>query len=130
MADNFLQCWKMFFFVSFVVVSVLGSSRSCDPENLSHPGCGVLPTTSTISNGQPDNYPWMVFLYLLSNKNDSFCGGSMISDIQVLTAAHCVVGKTTDQIGVIIGNQNAGEELIKFNFQLYTRLTKGNEICL
>ena len=40
----------------------------------------------------------------------------MISDIQILTAAHCVVGKTTDQIGVIIGNQNAGQELTKFNF--------------
>lgn len=46
----------------------------------------------------------------------------MISDLQVLTAAHCVVGKTTDDIGVIIGNQNAGEELKKFNFQLVYRI--------
>ena len=122
MADNFLQCWKMFFFVSFAIVPVLGSSRSCDQENLSHPGCGVLPTTSTISNGPPGTYPWMVFLYLLSNKNDSFCGGSMISDIQILTAAHCVVGKTTDQIGVIVGNQNAEEELTKFNFQFVYKI--------
>ena len=112
----------MFLFLSFVMVPVLGSSRSCDPENLSHPGCGVIPTTSTISNGQPGTYPWMVFLYLLSNKNDSFCGGSMISDLQVLTAAHCLVGKTTDDIGVIIGNQNAGEELTKFNFNLVYKI--------
>ena len=112
----------MFMFVSIVIVPVLGTYRSCDPENLSHPGCGVIPTTSTISHGQPGTYPWMVFLYLLSNKNDSFCGGSMISDLQVLTAAHCVVGKTTDQIGVIIGNQNAGEELKKLNFQLVYRI--------
>ena len=101
---------------------VLGSSRSCDPENLSHPGCGVIPTTSTISNGQPGTYPWMVFLYLLSSENNSFCGGSMISDLQVLTAAHCVVGKTTDDIGVIIGNQNAGEELKKFNFHIVDKI--------
>ena len=105
----------MFLFVSFVIVQVLGS-RSCDPENLSHPGCDVIPTTSTISNGQPGTYPWMVFLYLLSNENDSFCGGSIISNLQVLTAAHCVVGKASKDIGVIIGNQNAGEELRKFNF--------------
>ena len=119
MADNFQQCWKMFLVMSFVIVPVLGS---WDPENLSHPGCGLLPTTSTISNGQPGTYPWMVFLYLLSNTNDSFCGGSMISDLQVLTAAHCVVGKTTDQIGVIIGNQNAGKELTKFNFQFVYKI--------
>ena len=106
-----MQCRKMFLFVSFVIVPALGSSRSCDPENLSHPGCGVIPTTSTINNGQPGTYPWMVFLYLQSNKNDSFCGGSMISDLQILTAANCVVGKTTDDIGVIIGNQNAARKI-------------------
>ena len=103
----------MFLFVSLVIVPVLGSSRSCDADNLSHPGCGVLPTTSTISNGKPGTYPWMVFLYLLSNATNSFCGGSMISDLQILTAAHCMVGKTTDDIGVIIGNTNAEEEVTK-----------------
>ena len=46
----------------------------------------------------------------------------MISDLQVLTAAHCVVGKTTDQIGVIIGNPNAEEELRKFNFQFVYKI--------
>ena len=122
MVATHMQCCKLFLFVSFVIVPVLGSSRSCDPENLSHPGCGVIPTTSTISIGQPGTYPWMVFLYLLSNKNDSFCGGSMISDIQVLTAAHCVVGKTIDEIGVIIGNQNVGEELTKRNFQFVYKI--------
>ena len=40
----------------------------------------------------------------------------MISDLKILTAAHCVVGKTTDDIGVIIGNTNAGEEMKKVNF--------------
>ena len=103
----------MFLFVSLVIVPVLGSSRSCDADNLSHPGCGVLPTTSTISNRKAGTYPWMVILYLLSNASDSFCGGSMISDLQILTAAHCVVGKTADDIGVIIGNTNAEEELTK-----------------
>ena len=120
MADNFLQCWKTFLVVSFVIVPVLGSSWSC--ENLSHPGCDVIPTTSTISNGQPGTYPWMVFLYLLSNENDSFCGGSIISNLQVLTAAHCVVGKASKDIGVIIGNQNAGEELRKFNFHIVDKI--------
>ena len=79
MVITLTQYCKMFLFLSLVIVPVLGSSRSCDAENLSHPGCGVLPTTSTISNGKPGTYPWMVFLFLLSNANDSFCGGGMIS---------------------------------------------------
>ena len=94
----------------------MGSSRSRDPENLSHPGCGVIPTTPTITNGQPATYPWMVFLYLQGNEGDLFCGGSMISDLQVLTAAHCVVGRTIDDTVVVIGNQNAEKELRKFNY--------------
>ena len=122
MVATLTQCCKIFLFVSLVIVPVLGSSRSCDADNLSHPGCGVLPTTSTISNGRPGTYPWMVFLYFLSNASDSFCGGSMISDLQILTAAHCVVGKTTDEIGVIIGNTNAEEELKKFNFHILYKI--------
>ena len=117
-----MQCWKIFLFVTFTIVPILGFSRRWDLDNLSHPGCGVIPPNPTISEGQPTAYPWMVFLYLLSNTNDSFCGGSMISDLQVLTAAHCVVGKTTDDIGVIIGNQNAGEELTKFNFHMVFKI--------
>ena len=122
MVATLMQCNKMFLFVIFVIFPALGSSQSCDAENLSHPGCGVIPTTSTISNGKPSTYPWMVFLFLLSNATDSFCGGSMISDLQILTAAHCVVGKTTDEIGVIFGNQNAGEELSKFNFHIVYKI--------
>ena len=46
----------------------------------------------------------------------------MISDLQILTAAHCVVGKTIDDIGVIIGNTNAGEKLKKFNFHFVYKI--------
>ena len=66
MADHYMQCWKMFLFVGFLIVPVLGSSHSC--EELSHPDCGVIPTTETIRNGKPVSYPWMVFLYLPSDK--------------------------------------------------------------
>ena len=106
-------------FSCFVSLTVLGSSRSCDGENLSYPGCGIIPSTSTISNGQNASYPWMAFLFYLSmdNGDTSFCGATLISDIQLVTAAHCVSGKTTDDVGVLIGNPNADYELNKWNFK-------------
>ena len=92
-----------------MIVPVLGASKSCDTENMSQPGCGVLPSTNSISSdGKPGPYPWIVDLYLMSNPNDSFCTGSLISDLQILTAAHCVWWKRelNIDIGVIVGNQN------------------------
>ena len=101
---------------------VLGSSRSWDGENLSYPGCGIIPSIySSINCGncQPASYPWMAFLFYSSKANgeSSFCGATLISDIQMVTAAHCVSGKTTDEVAVVIGNPNVTYELNKWNFK-------------
>ena len=103
----------------FVTVTVLGLSRSCDGENLSYPGCGIIPSTSTIRNGEPASYPWMAFLFYssITNGDTSFCGASLISDLQLITAAHCVQGRTTDEVAILIGNPNATYELNKRNFK-------------
>ncbi len=79
--------FSLLLLVLFYHFRVTGASRricDCEAENLSHPGCGIIPTTSTILNGSPGSYPWMVFLYSLTvSGNSSFCGGTFISDIQV-----------------------------------------------
>ena len=108
----------------FVTVTVVGSS-SCDGENLDYPGCGIIPSTSTISHGEPASYPWMAFLYIISNGTSSFCGATLISDIQLITAAHCVSGKTKDEVAVLIGNPNAQYELNKGNFKYLFKI----EVC-
>ena len=36
--------------------------------------------------------------------------------IQVVTAAHCVAGKSKDEIALLVGNPNAEQNLVKMNF--------------
>ena len=78
--------------------TTLGSQCECETESLSHPGCGRIPTSSTIINGSPASYPWMVFFYMNNNTYSSFCGGILISDLQILSAAHCFKGTSIDEV--------------------------------
>ena len=113
---------------------VFGSQCECESESLSHPGCGVIPTSSTIINGSAASYPWMVFLYNFGDTDNILCGGVLISDLEILTAAHCVNGRTTDELVVIIGSDNALSELRQLNYktlfkiELYPLYYKNMEI--
>lgn len=57
-------------------------------------GCGVSTLTGPrIVGGQlaePKEWPWMVAL--LRDRDLHYCGGALITDLHVLTAAHCVQG--------------------------------------
>ncbi len=62
-----------------------------------------------IVGGQPapdGAWPWQVRLFDSLDPQSGFCGGSLISDQWVLTAAHCVVefGKTTQKVVVGYGS--------------------------
>lgn len=70
---------------------------------------------------QPNDWPYMAAL-THPNKTTTFCGGSLISDRYVLTAAHCVVGKTVSDFEVLLNaydlNQLASATRVKVK-QIY-----------
>lgn len=50
--------------------------------------------------------PWQVSLKNIANGNNHFCGGSIISDMWIITAAHCVVGQNANNIKIHAGVSN------------------------
>ncbi|XP_044584591.1 proclotting enzyme-like isoform X2 [Cotesia glomerata] len=68
-------------------------------------GCGVSSKGWTrVVGGQPANpkeWPWMVAL--IRRDSDQYCGGVLITDRHVLTAAHCLYGVKIRNIIVRLG---------------------------
>ncbi|XP_053682824.1 CLIP domain-containing serine protease HP8-like [Sabethes cyaneus] len=69
--------------------------------------CGVVRIVDKILKGgetAPGQYPWMAnLLYKQKNTMKTYCSGSLINPKYVLTAAHCIRGKTIPkaiQLGV------------------------------
>ncbi|XP_051571328.1 polyserase-2-like isoform X2 [Myxocyprinus asiaticus] len=76
--------------------------KGCDAQ-LSD--CGKAPLDTRIVGGQDapvGAWPWQVSLH---RSNGHFCGGSLINNEWVLTAAHCFVSTSTSGLTVYLGRQ-------------------------
>lgn len=52
--------------------------------------------------------PWQALLTIKTPTSRNLCGGSLISDRWVLTAAHCASGRTPDNFSVVLGESDRG----------------------
>ena len=82
-------------------------SETTTPAPVGPCNCGIPNKPNRIFGGnetEPNEYPWVVFL---SIGGTSLCGGSIIGDRHVLTAAHCVDGTTTaSDLSVYVGTHD------------------------
>jgi len=100
--------------------------------------CGIPGPQDRIVGGSeatPHSYPWMAALFV---DDTWFCGGTLISDEWVLTAAHCA--KDATEMVVMLGAHNVREaseegrlELVTrdfFTHPRYSQITLHNDLAL
>lgn len=83
------------FLLLIVFISVMYQTSNCQITNIVG---GTIIDVSTA--------PWQVSLKSIASGNSHFCGGSIISNTWILTAAHCVLGQSASNIKVHCGTTN------------------------
>nr|XP_034195401.1 chymotrypsin-2-like [Osmia lignaria] len=84
---------------------------------LSLSNAGLLRFDPRIVNGEDAKEGEFPYQVSLQNKDSSFhfCGGSVLNENYVITAAHCVEGKTAASIKVIAGTINLAAQKSEYN---------------
>ncbi|KAK3520726.1 hypothetical protein QTP70_030593 [Hemibagrus guttatus] len=91
-----IHLWKVVCVVSAVLLNSTGSLAQLDV-------CGKPPLNTKIVGGvdaPPGNWPWQVSFQI---RGSHFCGGSLISENWVLSAAHCFQSVVASNVKVLLG---------------------------
>ncbi|OLY80277.1 Plasma kallikrein [Smittium mucronatum] len=83
--------------------------------------------------GPINMYPYAAFL--VDKASGIVCGGTLINQNWILTAAHCMVDTTVPNVRVIIGSRNIRQVpgvniKAKYVHPEYNRVSQDNDICL
>jgi len=105
--------------------------------------CGRVNSNTRIVGGvstEVNEYPWMVALAGSSSSSSAFCGGSIIHEQYVLTAAHCVAIMDGSEVVVVGEHQwsSSGESTVRETFTIseiishenYSPNTMQNDVAL
>lgn len=68
--------------------------------------CGVAPLNTRVvggGNATAGSWPWQVSMHNIGQRH--FCGGTLISDQWVLTAAHCIISVTPSSYTLYFGRE-------------------------
>ncbi len=71
---------------------------------------GSGPTERIVGGDVADPADWPFIAAIASRSGDQFCGGSVVAEEAVVTAAHCVVGSRPRNVHVITGRPDLDEE--------------------
>ncbi|KAJ1810950.1 hypothetical protein LPJ77_000489 [Coemansia sp. RSA 2523] len=123
-------------FVSWIVYGLATASFVfAVPPPPPEPSNNLLPRIMGGSDADYSKYPFIVYLYNQADK--SFCGGSIISDTWILTAAHCIKQASASDILVFIGQAEYSLDTSKgtkiaavTNHPQYDDATMENDISL
>jgi len=84
------------------------SSGSTGGSELSDCKCGLAKRSTRIVGGEVtevNEYPWQVGI-VTARSSSVWCGGSLISNRWILTAAHCTQGESASGIQALLGEHN------------------------
>ena len=98
---------------AIITPSTSGEPVTTTPTPTGSCKCGVAQRATRIVGGtetEVNEYPWQVGLVQTGGRTP-WCGGSLISDRHVLTAAHCTEFRTASDIQVLLGEHDTTDSV-------------------
>merc|ERR1711973_658859 len=121
---NMQRSTTMAILLALFVAAVMAGANNMNvhPDNaVGNCKCGVPNTmvSTRIVGGEETEigeYPWQVALLVGNNPINEFCGGALVGDRYVITAAHCTIDSKASWLKVLLGDTNVANSTEALHF--------------